>query len=161
MLRGEIARWSRARSGHVYLTLRDDDGSIDAVMWSSRAPRSDFEEGAEVVVIGSVDLYPARGQLQLQVTSIHAVDTVGELEAERRKLIAALKAEGVLDDHGVRFLRCLATLPSLSSQSAAEADVLRLSENRWPGQDAPSSACLLRAKRLQRNSRPAGRCTSR
>ena len=39
MLRGEIARWSRARSGHVYLTLRDDDGSIDAVMWSSRAPR--------------------------------------------------------------------------------------------------------------------------
>ena len=134
MLRGEIARWSRARSGHVYLTLRDDDGSIDAVMWSSRAPRSDFEEGAEVVVIGSVDLYPARGQLQLQVTSIHAVDTVGELEAERRKLIAALKAEGVLD----RPRRPLPALPRhvaivIGSQSAAEADVLRLSENRWPG----------------------------
>tara|TARA_Y100001958_G_scaffold160015_1_gene165227 strand:- start:5132 stop:6442 length:1311 start_codon:yes stop_codon:yes gene_type:complete len=134
MLRGEIARWSRARSGHVYLTLRDDDGSIDAVMWSSRAPRSDFEEGAEVVVIGSVDLYPARGQLQLQVTSIHAVDTIGELEAERRKLIAALKAEGVLD----RPRRPLPALPRhvaivLGSQSAAEADVLRLSENRWPG----------------------------
>lgn len=134
MLRGEIARWSRARSGHVYLTLRDDDGSIDAVMWSSRAPRSDVEEGAEVVVIGSVDLYPARGQLQLQVTSIHAVDTIGELEAERRKLIAALKAEGVLD----RPRRPLPALPRhvaivIGSQSAAEADVLRLSENRWPG----------------------------
>ena len=134
MLRGEIARWSRARSGHVYLTLRDDDGSIDAVMWSSRAPRSDFEEGAEVVVIGSVDLYPARGQLQLQVTSIHAVDTIGELEAERRKLIAALKAEGVLD----RPRRPLPALPRhvaivIGSQSAAEADVLRLTENRWPG----------------------------
>ena len=134
MLRGEIARWSRARSGHVYLTLRDDDGSIDAVMWSSRAPRSDVEEGAEVVVIGSVDLYPARGQLQLQVTSIHAVDTIGELEAERRKLIAALKAEGVLD----RPRRPLPALPRhvaivIGSESAAEADVLRLSENRWPG----------------------------
>jgi exodeoxyribonuclease VII large subunit len=134
MLRGEIARWSRARSGHVYLTLRDDDGSIDAVMWSSRAPRTDFEEGAEVVVIGSVDLYPARGQLQLQVTSIHAVDTIGELEAERRTLIAALKAEGVLD----RPRRPLPALPRhvaivIGSQSAAEADVLRLSENRWPG----------------------------
>ncbi|MGB0150710.1 MAG: exodeoxyribonuclease VII large subunit [Candidatus Poseidoniaceae archaeon] len=134
MLRGEIARWSRARSGHVYLTLRDDDGSIDAVMWSSRAPRADVEEGAEVVVIGSVDLYPARGQLQLQVTSIHAVDTIGELEAERRKLIAALKAEGVLD----RPRRPLPALPRhvaivIGSQSAAEADVLRLSENRWPG----------------------------
>ena len=134
MLRGEIARWSRARSGHVYLTLRDDDGSIDAVMWSSRAPRSDFEEGAEVGVIGSVDLYPARGQLQLQVTSIHAVDTIGELEAERRKLIAALKAEGVLD----RPRRPLPALPRhvaivIGSESAAEADVLRLSENRWPG----------------------------
>ena len=134
MLRGEIARWSRARSGHVYLTLRDDDGSIDAVMWSSRAPRTDFEEGSEVVVIGSVDLYPARGQLQLQVTSIHAVDTIGELEAERRKLIAALKDEGVLD----RPRRPLPALPRhvaivIGSQSAAEADVLRLSENRWPG----------------------------
>ncbi|MEC8742564.1 MAG: exodeoxyribonuclease VII large subunit [Candidatus Thermoplasmatota archaeon] len=134
MLRGEIARWSRARSGHVYLTLRDDDGSIDAVMWSSRAPRTDFQEGAEVVVIGSVDLYPARGQLQLQVTSIHAVDTIGELEAERRKLIAALKAEGVLD----RPRRPLPALPRhvaivIGSQSAAEADVLRLTENRWPG----------------------------
>ena len=134
MLRGEIARWSRARSGHVYLTLRDDDGSIDAVMWSSRAPRTDVEEGSEVVVIGSVDLYPARGQLQLQVTSIHAVDTIGELEAERRKLIAALKAEGVLD----RPRRPLPALPRhvaivIGSQSAAEADVLRLSENRWPG----------------------------
>ena len=134
MLRGEIARWSRARSGHVYLTLRDDDGSIDAVMWSSRAPRTDVEEGAEVVVIGSVDLYPARGQLQLQVTSIHAVDTIGELEAERRKLIAALKAEGVLD----RPRRPLPALPRhvaivIGSQSAAEADVLRLSEDRWPG----------------------------
>ena len=134
MLRGEIARWSRARSGHVYLTLRDDDGSIDAVMWSSRAPKTDFQEGAEVVVIGSVDLYPARGQLQLQVTSIHAVDTIGELEAERRKLIAALKAEGVLD----RPRRPLPALPRhvaivIGSQSAAEADVLRLTENRWPG----------------------------
>ena len=29
-IRGEISRWSRARSGHVYLTLRDDDGAIDA-----------------------------------------------------------------------------------------------------------------------------------
>lgn len=86
------------------------------------------------MVIGSVDLYPARGQLQLQVTSIHAVDTIGELEAERRKLIAALKAEGVLD----RPRRPLPALPRhvaivIGSQSAAEADVLRLSENRWPG----------------------------
>ena len=134
MLRGEIARWSRARSGHVYLTLRDDDGSIDAVMWSSRAPRMDLEEGSEVVVIGSVDLYPTRGHLQLQVASIHAVDTIGELEAERRKLIAALKAEGVLD----RPRRPLPALPRhvaivIGSQSAAEADVLRLSEDRWPG----------------------------
>ena len=134
MLRGEIARWSRARSGHVYLTLRDDDGSIDAVMWSSRAPRMDVEEGSEVVVIGSVDLYPPRGQIQLQVTSIHAVDAMGDLEAERRKLIASLKAEGVLD----RPRRPLPAIPRhvaivIGVASAAEADVLRLTENRWPG----------------------------
>lgn len=134
MLRGEIARWSRARSGHVYLTLRDDDASMDAVMWSSRAPTMDFEEGAEVVVIGSVDLYPARGQLQLQVTSIHAVDNIGELEAERRKLVAALKAEGVLD----RPRKALPAIPRhvaivIGAGSAAEADVLRLTEDRWPG----------------------------
>ena len=134
MLRGEVARWTRARSGHVYLTLRDEDASIDAVMWSSRAPSRDFEEGAEVVVVGSVDLYPPRGQLQLQVTSIHAVDKIGELEAERRQLIASLKAEGVLD----RPRRPLPAIPRhvaviIGADSAAEADVLRLSEDRWPG----------------------------
>lgn len=134
MLRGEVARWSRARSGHVYLTLRDDDASIDAVMWASRAPSVDFEEGSEVVVIGSVDLYPPRGQLQLQVTSIQAVDKIGELEAERRELIASLKAEGVLN----RPRRPLPLIPRhvaiiIGAGSAAEADVLRLTEDRWPG----------------------------
>jgi len=134
VLRGEVGRWTRARSGHVYLTLRDDDGSMDAVMWSSRAPPQDFEEGAEVIVLGSVDVYPPRGQLQLSVERIFAVDRLGDLEAQRRRLIEALRNEGALD----RARRPLPFFPKhvavvIGAGSAAEADVLRLSEDRWPG----------------------------
>ena len=134
VLRGEVGRWTRARSGHVYLTLRDDDGSMDAVMWSSRAPPDDVEEGAEVIVLGSVDLYPPRGQVQLSVERIYAVDSLGDLEAQRRRLVEVLRSEGVLD----RARRPLPYPPKhvavvIGAGSAAEADVLRLSEDRWPG----------------------------
>ena len=133
-IRGEISRWSRARSGHVYLTLRDDDGAIDAVMWASKAPHMDFQEGQEVVAVGSIDLYPPRGQLQFSVDSLRRVDRLGELEAQRRRLVEQLRAEGVLD----RPRRPLPWPPKhvavvIGSNSAAEADVLRLSEDRWPG----------------------------
>ena len=77
MLRGEIARWSRARSGHVYLTLRDDDGSIDAVMWSSRAPRQIFRKEPRSWSSEAWTCTRAR-TTPTQVTSIHAVDTIGD-----------------------------------------------------------------------------------
>ena len=48
---GEISNCRPARSGHVYLTLKDDQSQISAVIWRNTASRLPFEltDGLEVV----------------------------------------------------------------------------------------------------------------
>src|SRR5262245_44231332 len=71
-VRGEISNCVFAGSGHVYLTLKDDDAQLRAVMWRMKASRVKFElhDGLQVVAIGSIDVYPARGSYQLVIEEI-------------------------------------------------------------------------------------------
>jgi len=142
-VRGEIHDLVRARSGHVYFTLRDPDGEgLDAaqlsVMLSSRDKQRvnrlllrgggtvRMTDGTEVRIRGRVDWYGPRGQLQLQMTSIDPAFTLGQLAAARAELLALLRAEDLLEANArlpfpVAPLRIgLVT----SAGSAAEADVL-------------------------------------
>ena len=54
---GEISNCRPARSGHVYLTLKDDESQISAVIWRSTAARLKFDlaDGLEVVARGGVE----------------------------------------------------------------------------------------------------------
>ncbi|MCA9172246.1 MAG: exodeoxyribonuclease VII large subunit, partial [Planctomycetales bacterium] len=54
---GEINDLARPSSGHVYLTLKDQDGQIKAVIWRNTAAKLpfDLEDGMEVVCEGSID----------------------------------------------------------------------------------------------------------
>ena len=72
---------------------------MDCVIWRSAKINVDpsIKEGSDVVVIGSVDLWPKRGNLQLVVRRIEPVQTIGALEEAKRALIADLKDEGALD----------------------------------------------------------------
>ena len=59
VLKGELSKFHRHHSGHVYLTLKDSQGQLDGVMWrAARTIPSEIKEGKEVVVIASIDLYP-------------------------------------------------------------------------------------------------------
>jgi len=135
VVRGEIRQWKAYPSGHTYFSLRDDNGQISAVIWKGRCRiTSEIEEGQEVIVLGNVDVYAGRGQLQLIVERIEPVRKIGALEQERQKLLARLQMEGVLD-RGKKplplFPKHLAIITG--TDSAALADMLRLSETRWPG----------------------------
>ena len=135
MVRGEIRQWKAYPSGHTYFSLRDDNGQISAVIWKGRCRiPSGIEEGQEVIVLGNVDIYAGRGQLQLIVERIEPIRKIGALEQERQKLLARLQMEGVLD----REKKPLPLFPKhlaiiTGTDSAALADMLRLSETRWPG----------------------------
>ncbi len=135
LVRGEIRQWKAYASGHTYFSLRDENGQISAVIWKGRCRiPSEIEEGQEVIVLGNVDVYAGRGQLQLIVERIEPIRKIGALEQERQKLLETLQKEGVLD----REKKTLPLFPKhlviiTGKDSAALADMLRLSETRWPG----------------------------
>ena len=135
LLKGEIRQWKPYPSGHTYFSLRDDGGQLSAVIWKGRCRIPDgIQDGQEVLVIGSVDLYPARGQLQIVVERIELIQTIGALEQQKQKLLLQLRQEGVLD----RPRKSPPTFPKhliivTGKDSAALADMLQLSQSRWPG----------------------------
>src|SRR5580698_8004484 len=59
---GEISNLSRPQSGHCYLTLKDQDAQLRAVLWRTAASRLrfDLDDGLEVICHGRLDLYPPR-----------------------------------------------------------------------------------------------------
>ena len=139
LLKGEISQWKPYPSGHTYFSLRDDGGQINAVIWKGRCRIPDgIKDGQEVLIIGSVDLYPARGQLQIVVERIELIQKIGALEQQKQKLLLQLRQEGVLD----RPRKSLPSFPKhlvivTGKGSAALADMLQLSQSRWPGIRTP------------------------
>jgi len=134
-LQGEVSAWS-VHNGNVYFTLRDDDGQMDCVIWRNARLTVDprIQVGSEVIIIGSVDVWPKRGRLQLVVARIQPVQTLGAMEEAKRLLVETLRAEGALDLPS----RPLPVLPKhvaivTGADSAALSDMKRLMADRWPG----------------------------
>ena len=133
---GEISNLTRAGSGHVYLTLKDESAQLRAVLWRTAAARVKFElaDGLEVAAIGRVELYQARGSLQLIVEEL-IPQGVGALELAFRQLQEKLAAEGLFDPQRKRplpqFPRRIALVTSPTS--AAVRDMLQVITRRWPG----------------------------
>ncbi len=69
---GEISNFSRPQSGHCYLTLKDDQAQIRAVIWRTVASRVrfDLDDGLEVICQGYLDVYAPRGSYQLVIQQI-------------------------------------------------------------------------------------------
>ena len=59
-------------SGHVYLTLKDKNSQLQAVIFRNTASRIKFElkDGMEVISFGSITVYEPRGQYQLIINKI-------------------------------------------------------------------------------------------
>jgi exodeoxyribonuclease VII large subunit len=163
---GEISDLTRAASGHLYFTLNDEAeaAQLRVVMFKSDARRSRalFENGARLCVRGGVTLYEPRGTFQLIARAAYPAGE-GDLQAQFRKLLAKLAAEGLTAPERKRALpllpRCIGLVTS--EQGAALHDVLRVAARRCPvrivlapclvqGVDAPASIvrALARLSRL-------------
>src|SRR4029077_7762171 len=90
-VQGEITNCTRAGSGHVYLTLKDDTAQMRAVIWRNTAARLRFElrDGLGVVAAGTVEVYEARGTYQLVVEQL-LPQGIGALELAFRQLCEKL-----------------------------------------------------------------------
>jgi exodeoxyribonuclease VII large subunit len=133
---GEISDLARPRSGHIYLTLKDDQGQIRAVMWRTTAQHLPFDltDGLEVICEGQIDLYPPRGSYQLIVRQIEPKGT-GALQLALQQLRQRLAAEGLFDASRKRplprFPRQVAVVTSPTG--AAIHDFLEVQRRRWQG----------------------------
>lgn len=95
-VRGELGRVMLAKSGHLYVDLKDANASINTVMFRVDAQKLTFkpEEGMEVVAEGKLSTYPGRSQYQLIAERMSPAG-VGALLAQLEKLKARLAAEGL------------------------------------------------------------------
>lgn len=135
---GEVTNCTRAGSGHIYLTLKDDSAQIRAVIWRNAAARLKFElrDGLEVVAAGPVEVYEARGTYQLIVEQLMP-QGVGALELAFRQLCEKLAAQGLFAAERKRpiprFPRRIALVTSPTG--AAVRDMLQVITRRWRAAD--------------------------
>ena len=69
---GELSGVTRAASGHLYFSLKDEAAQVRCVMFRSRSQLLPFEPkaGLRVEVRAQVSLYEARGDFQLTVDAM-------------------------------------------------------------------------------------------
>src|SRR5437773_7350436 len=95
-VQGEISNYKLYPSGHQYFTLKDQRAQISCVIWrdTMASPRQPLVEGAQVQVYGTVTVFEARGQYQLNVQIIQPRG-IGLLQAKFEALKRKLEAEGL------------------------------------------------------------------
>ncbi|MEQ9815760.1 MAG: exodeoxyribonuclease VII large subunit [Azospirillaceae bacterium] len=134
-VRGEIGRVSRPRSGHVYLSLKDENAVLDAVIWRGVAGRLALapEEGLEVIATGRVTTFAGQSKYQLVVEQLEMAGEGALLKMleERRKRLAA---EGLFDEGRKRRLPFLPSLIGVvtSPSGAVIRDILHRLADRFP-----------------------------
>jgi exodeoxyribonuclease VII large subunit len=145
---GEVANWTRARSGHCYFTLKDEQAQIRCAMFKAEAASlpADPEEGTTVRAFGGLTLYEARGEYQLVVRRLEAEGAEGLWRQAFEQLRSKLEAEGLLSSERRRALpRFPGTVGVVTSLAgAALADILTVLRRR-----APWTRVIVRGARVQ------------
>ncbi len=132
---GEISNLARPASGHLYFSLKDASAQIRCAWFRQRqrGPQPTLRDGDQMLVLGRVSLYEARGDYQLIVEQIEAAGE-GELRRRFEALKKMLAAEGLFDVVRKRPLPALPTRIGVitSPSGAAIRDILTVLKRRFP-----------------------------
>src|SRR5437762_11212395 len=114
---GEISNFRAHDSGHLYLTLKDSNAQIKAVMFRSQARLLRFrpENGMQVVGRGRVTIYEDRGELQISAEYLEPKGA-GAVQVAFEQLKAKVEAEGLFDPARKK------PIPSLPRQIGIETE---------------------------------------
>jgi len=160
-IKGEVSNLKKHISGHYYFTLKDEESRLSAVMFAKEALRLSFpvKDGDEVIVFGSISVYPANGSYQVYVQEM-SLFGVGKQLLELEKLKKKLAAEGLFDESRKRELNIYPEAIGIvtAKGSAAAKDMMFNIHRRYPlcevlvfpslvqGENAPKD--LVRALKL-------------
>lgn len=135
-LRGEISNLTdHYRSGHIYLSLKDEKAAIKAVMFASNASRLKFrpQDGMTVLVRGRVSVYEVTGQYQFYIDDMQP-DGIGALNLAFEQLKSKLSSEGLFDESHKKPLPPYPKKIGVitSPTGAAVQDIFRILKRRYP-----------------------------
>ena len=132
---GELSNFSRARSGHCYFSVKDEDAQLECVMWRHAAGQVGFtpEDGMLVRLAGKVSIYEQRGKLQLYADTMRLAGE-GALQKAFEKLKKRLRREGLFAKDQKKALPPFPESIGLvtSGESAALQDLLTVLQRRFP-----------------------------
>jgi exodeoxyribonuclease VII large subunit len=154
---GEISNFvDHYRSGHLYMSIKDNQSVINAVMFSTNASKLKFipENGMSVIIRGRVSLYERDGKYQLYIDDMQP-DGIGALALAFEQMKEKLSKAGLFDsEHKKSIPRFPSKIGVISSPTgAAVQDILNVLERRYPvadvvfagvqvqGESASSSIC--------------------
>lgn len=95
-IRGEVSNCKYHSSGHIYFTIKDETGTMNAIMFAGNRRGLIFpmKEGDKVVVTGSVEVYERDGRYQIYARTIE-LDGAGNLYLKFEALKKELEEMGM------------------------------------------------------------------
>ncbi|MBI0538954.1 exodeoxyribonuclease VII large subunit [Roseomonas sp. KE2513] len=134
-VRGEITEFKTYPSGHSYLSMKDETGTIRAIIWrgalSKLAVRP--ENGVEVIATGKITASDKRSDYALQIERLEYAGE-GALLARIERLRLRLGAEGLFDEDRKRPLPFLPEVIGVitSEKGAVLHDIRTTLARRFP-----------------------------
>ena len=133
---GEISNFTYYyRTGHMYLTLKDEKSQLKAVMFASYAERLKFEpkNGMKVICLGRVSVYEKSGEYQLYIEDMQP-EGLGAQYLAYNQLKEKLEREGLFDS---ALKKPLPKYPkkigvATSNTGAAVEDIKNITARRYP-----------------------------
>lgn len=135
-VRGEISNFTaNARSGHLYMSLKDGNASVKAVMFAGNASKIKFriENGMSVIARGRVSLYERDGAFQMYIDDMQP-EGIGSLAIAFEQLKEKLAKEGIFDSAKKKQIPLFPKrIGAISSPNgAAIQDILNIISRRFP-----------------------------
>ena len=134
-VRGEVSNCKYHTSGHIYFTLKDGTGTLAAVMFAGQRKGLSFQlqEGQQVVVTGSIDIYERDGKYQLYARKIEQ-EGRGDLYQRFIKLRDELEEMGMFaQEYKQPIPRYAKTVGVVTaSTGAAIRDIMNITNRRNP-----------------------------
>ena len=134
-VRGELSNFKLHSSGHCYMTLKDENSVIKAVMFRSAASGLKFmpENGMKVIVEARLSVYDRDGAYQLYINDMQP-DGIGALHIQFNQLKERLEKEGLFSEENKKNIPEIPmTVGVVTSQTgAAVRDIINVLKRRRP-----------------------------
>ena len=146
---GEVSSLLIHRSGHVYLTLKDEKCQLRAC-WFSAADECralEVANGTRIEAYGKLTVYPARGEYQFTIRSLRIAGE-GDLFRRFEALKKKLEAEGLFDPERKRPIPKLPRIIGVvtSPSGAAIRDFLKIIDRRFPRSHIRIAPCQVQGE---------------